>query len=276
MAKAKKTIKDVEITSLASFTEYVEKLPGTKWYRGAGNANYKLTPSLFRHPIVKTAEELFKYEYEILIRFKQRSLPFVVNPINPTRNESNLEYLFLMQHFGVPTRLLDWSENPYIALYFALTSADYDRSTASPIYKDDVCVWILDPVEWNKTALDDVDPSPGILTAFDNDFANGYLPAPSARSRKKEPVMMYGVHNNMRIVAQRGVFAIFGTNIRSMEEAYIEHSYPQDSLIKLRIPSAYVKTLLDTVTKIGITDSMVFPDLTGLATEMKRVYNFWA
>lgn len=56
--------------------------------------------------------------------------------------DDRASWLTLMQHYGLPTRLLDWSESPLVALYFALSS-DEDAKT-------DAAVWVLNPMRLNK------------------------------------------------------------------------------------------------------------------------------
>jgi len=81
-------------------------------------------PSLYRHTSITEPQALMELEEKILQRFRERSIPY-----QPTRVEEEWDMLFLMQHFGVPTRLLDWTENPYIGLFFALTGAKVDHAT---------------------------------------------------------------------------------------------------------------------------------------------------
>jgi hypothetical protein len=208
---------------------------------------------------------------DLLKRFKLKSEPYLASSMP---EKDNLRVLFIMQHFGIPTRLLDWTENPYIALYFALTDAEYKKTKSGPLYGKDVGIWILNPVEWNKRALE-FDPSPGIITAFDEEFLNGYMPGPTTTPHKTEPVAVDGVYNSPRIVAQRGVFTLFGTSNKPMERAYVENNYPQDSLVKLVVSKTHVNDLLKRLIRIGITDSVVYPDLTGLAKELKRQFGYW-
>ena len=258
------------ISTLKEYTEFFEQITQPRWFRGCCEGD-DLTPSLYRHPINNDPDSLFKQEMAILKRFKQRSIPYIGNSY---ANEDDLNLLFIMQHFGVPTRLLDWTESPYIALYFALTGARYKKTTGGiPDYDTNVHIWVLDPITWNGKALD-LAPPPGIISPPDNDLLNGYLPG-SMPYRKPEPVALYGIYNNPRIVVQRGVFTLFGANTKPMEVTYVENNYPQDSLLKMTIAKNHVGDMLNALSRIGITDSVVFPDLPGLAKELKRQFGYW-
>lgn len=135
------TLRDEPVESLKDYTDLVERQTEIRWYRGSGNAVYSLMPSLYRHPTLTDAPSLFRQEYDIIKRFRQTSMPYLSNPL---REDEDLNSLFLMQHFGVPTRLLDWTENPYIALYFALTDAHYEKNGSEASYTTDASVWMLD------------------------------------------------------------------------------------------------------------------------------------
>src|ERR1700689_3191158 len=114
----------VRVKSLGSFKSYValiEKLQSqtanSLWFRGCGKRNHQLMPSLYRHKTIKTKEGIEKLERPLMTRFRQRSIPLHNRPLT-----DDWDTLFFMQHYGVPTRLLDWTENPFIAFYFAVTS----------------------------------------------------------------------------------------------------------------------------------------------------------
>ena len=178
-----------------------------------------------------------------------------------------------MQHYGIPTRLLDWTENPFIALYFALTSASFKIVSSKREYEEDACVWVLDPVIWNQESLKDFSYKKGILSVEDH-FIDSYKPRTPYGNIREKPVALFGTHNSSRIVSQRGVFTVFGKKIQPLETTYIEDSFPQDCLIKLTFPKEKILTLLNSLNSIGITDSVVYPDLEGLAKELRRYYKF--
>jgi hypothetical protein len=267
-------LQEITVESLRDFTEQVETRMGTSerlWYRGCGATSYRLQPSLFRHPTVDDIDGLLNKERNFLISFRHRSLPYLTSlPGN------DLEWLFLMQHHSVPTRLLDWTENPYIALFFALSSAPITGRAAdgTPQYGEGCAVWLLDPGLWNRRSLNLVTYTEGILSAGD-ELLKGYAPNTEQRLMNTNPIALYGVHNSRRIVVQRGVFVVFGKDVRPMEEIYTESDYPPAALIKLVIPPGNVATLLKSLTSIGVTDSAVYPDLDGLAKELKRASGYY-
>lgn len=257
------------VETLNQFGEAVEKflaLPSeTRWYRGIGDVSYELRPSLFRHPSIATMKPL-ELEQKLLVRFQQRSLPYLNQRI-----DDRWELLFLMQHHGVPTRLLDWTENPYVALYFALTSCNKDpKADAYP----DCCVWSLDPIAWNRAVLDHISYSDGVLVTSDERL-DGHKPGVKENVFSKKPVAIYGSYNSPRIVAQRGTFMVFGSDVSPMESVKDGTAAINDEVLsKLVIPGGKVHDFLRNLTSIGYTDSVIFPDLDGLAREIKRGFGF--
>jgi hypothetical protein len=106
-------IVEYQPTTLPNYMKVVQTLQRSAqhplWFRGGTKLEYDLTPSLYRHPTQKTPGQLNELERKLMTRFRQRSMPY------HSRNLSDdWEALFFMQHYGVPTRLLDWTENPLI------------------------------------------------------------------------------------------------------------------------------------------------------------------
>jgi hypothetical protein len=263
-----------------TFTKYVETIEDwldecggrPLWFRGAGKSAYQLVPGLYRHAKKRTAAEFASLEKETMIRFRQRSIPFSGRPLS----DDAWEMLFFMQHYRVPTRLLDWSENPFIAFYFAVMSAPFRTKSRDRLsFSDDAAVWVLDPDQWNKHALSHQSYDRGILVTTDQEL-KGYHPARPFNEMNNHPVALYGAHNSPRIVAQRGVFTIFGQNLEPMEDAYSSAQFPKNSLRKIVLKSGIIEKLRKSVLAYGITESVVYPDLEGLALEMRRVFGFEA
>lgn len=262
---------NIKVVKTADFPGYsghlhqrVKANPAPLWFRGCGLHTHKLIPSLYRHPTASAPGDLLRLEIQMLERFRQRSLPFHDRDL-----DDDWECLFFMQHFGVPTRLLDWSENPFIALFFALTSAE---RTAGK-YNKDASVWILDPAAWNRAALAHISYNAGALSPKQDELI-GHKPGTDVSVMNRFPVALFGTHNSPRIVAQRGVFTIFGKEVVSMEDCYSDESFPQDCLEKIDIPANSIAPLLKELTLLGYTDSVVYPDLQGLAFEFRRFYDF--
>src|SRR5437879_3789096 len=96
------------------------------WFRGQRSAQWDLRPRIYR-PEYARAEES-----EIRLDFEGNGLQLATTNLNRTK----WEWYFLMQHYGAPTRLLDWTDNPLIALFFSILDHPGDC---------DAAVWILDP-----------------------------------------------------------------------------------------------------------------------------------
>jgi len=256
---------NVQTTTINSLSTFISTINTNDklWYRGQSTSDKKLEPTLFRYTKdKKSAQDVFDKEKQILTMFKQRSIPYL-----QYRIENDFEYLFLMQHYGIPTRLLDWTENPFIALYFALSSS---------VSRDgDASFYTLNPSEWNKFLLSSIGHDGKIYDIHDEIIINGYKIAPSDLNLVSQyPVAINGNYNNQRIVAQRGAFVIFGKEIKSMDEIYDDLFLDSQVLKKYIIENTHKKDLLNELINIGITDAVVFPDMEGLGKEIKRNFGY--
>ncbi|MBH0112387.1 FRG domain-containing protein [Novosphingobium sp. YJ-S2-02] len=201
-------IKVHEPKSLTKLLEIIEDYQSNReivWYRGVNNSSYKLEPSIKRTRFKATEETILNIEKKVSSIFSQRSPPFVRENFS-----SDWRMLFFMQHYGIPTRLLDWSESPFVALYFALSGAKRHKTNNSPL--SDATLWMCDPKSWNKASLNHISFDGDILDENCEEIKS-YAPSTDINIRATKPVMIHGTHNSARIVAQRGVFALFGNPI---------------------------------------------------------------
>lgn len=243
------------------------------WYRGVACADYKLIPGLMRGD-PRDMKHVFEREMRLITRFRQRSLPYWSEGYPQT----DWEHLFSMQHHGVPTRLLDWTENFFVGLHFALMRSDGDEKHKLKHHPERDCVptvWLLDPKTWNRRALAhqaDEANEISVLTSADDEL-KFYIPETSSNrfnKRYKTPVAVYGTHNSTRIVAQRGTFTIAGNEWKGLEEFDSSIEKPELGGLK-RI---HIKMNLESARKqleaLGFTESMIYPDLPGLARELSK------
>jgi hypothetical protein len=232
---------DITASSLNEFTSILRlSLPNqhstiipTVFYRGQRNAKWNLMPSLFRYDkvirttVVRTWEKL---EKTLLDTFIKRALPHT--NLLPA---DELDWLALAQHNGLPSRLLDWTTNPLVALFFAVEDVMEKRSNA------DGAVWILTlPINYD-------------------DFNEGVQ---IYRPRVISPF----------IEAQAGWFSIHpfpesGTIFHPITETNPPSGW---FLTKVYIPHDKKGTLLDELKLVGVDESTVFPSFRGIANDMKR------
>lgn len=197
-------------------------------------------------------------ERRLLTRFRQRSLPYWPAGYPQT----DWEHLFAMQHYGVPTRLLDWTTNLLMGVYFAL---DHDVARCS--CGTGACkptIWLLDPVLMNQSnkRLDGVPV--GILATSDEDIAP-WEPGVTETRFAPDPVAIYGTYNSDRIAAQHGAFTVGGKTVKPINDLDLKEGVLRK--ITLESPSVDLKRQLQL---LGITKSAVYPGLAEAAYDITQ------
>ena len=163
-----------------------------------------------------------------------------------------------MQHYSAPTRLLDWTEDPQIALYFAVKN--------SKGYHD-AAVWLLDPWRLNEMVIgeDEVLP-PGSDGLSNADILKykAWLPDrfdAKQRLKKKLPIAVFPNQFDRRISAQRSCFTVHGAQKDSLEKLFPRS---QKLFAKIIIPAYAAEDLRGELEDNAIDEATIYPDLEGL------------
>lgn len=234
------------------------------WYRGQGCATRKLEPSLVRRlrtlDVEPTAADVLRMEKRLLTRFRQRSLPFW--PAGYPMND--WEHLFAMQHYRLPTRLLDWTRSALVAAYFALDH-DPERCECGTGSCEPV-VWALNPIMLNQRNPRLQGIHPGILATSDPDV-DQWAPKVDVSRFAPDPVAMYGAYNNERITAQQGSFTVAGSGMLPLEEVLASGGDNDGVLVKFVLTGARASIRRE-LQVLGVSLSTVYPGLEQAALDI--------
>ena len=178
------------ITSISDLLNFRQFGGGCWVFRGQSDKNWKLTTSLER-AVVKRRSDI-NVEKEIIEKF-QRTANIYVN--NPPERSNKLAWLSLIQHYGGPTRLLDFTSSLYIASYFAVEDTTM---------KSDAAIWAV-----NLLTLEDyIKNKHGIK--YDEDQLNSEILNKSigGKFNKQIVINLEPYQIEKRINAQKGTFLV--------------------------------------------------------------------
>jgi len=219
------------------------------WFRGHSNTDYRLLPTAYRGK-EKADEE------SICDDFKLKSFPYLGDAY--LRPQSDWDFYYLMQHYDAPTRLLDWTEGALIALHFALLKATDEADSA---------VWMLNPYQLNKVLSSlkkDEIPSTEekkVAKYLPKTFSDGKLP--------RKPIAFQPRWNSPRMVAQKSMFTIHGSETKPLED----YDEARPHLIKIEIDYYEREVILEEQLPFaGISETNLYPELSGLCRELTRWY----
>ena len=227
-------------------------------FRGQRDARWGLTP-----PIERCAQKGFwsPQESKAYDEFRRRAPAYIDKSKCPA---STLGWLATMQHYGGPTRLLDWTEDPYVASLFAVAEADRETDSA---------VWAINHTAVTKESRRLLSRESHPPATFDSDetFKVTFF-------RETWPPVIMHVNTTQpseRQKEQKGLFLCsnatqwdygFETCLRNVLQYCPEHQ-PR-WLCKIVIPAAARDELLADLTRRGVTYERLFPDLGGLGRSL--------
>lgn len=235
---------------------------GAYIFRGEPSLHNSLLTSFARNYRMR-----YEIEERLLINFHKYG-QFIDNKLT---NATIWEQLIFAQHYGLPTRLLDWTFSPLVALHFAVNICNNFENSV------DSAIWVLSISEINnslplkyKSALEKtrgtlftlelIKQLAKDLSEFDSDMNGESFIA-------IEPPSL-----DERIINQYALFTLLPRGIESLAN-YLQHS-DKIQAIKIIIPKELHWLLRSLLDRININERVLFPGLDGLSQWLKRYYHF--
>ena len=265
-------VKEITITCMSEFFEFLKSIQYFEesierhwcnyYFRGIKDVNYSLATSLHRN--AKGYEE--KPEKRILIHFEKFAQFY-----KPAVTNSVWETLVFAQHYGAPTRLLDWTKSPLTALHFATEHID----TRAKI--GDACVWAI-----NNHQLNDLLPS-----KYRQNMAANFSTVCTMNELRSSCTSLQEYEEDMdgqgflifepdsideRIVAQSSLFAIIPRKLDPLDDYLRETREDTLTAYKLIFPKESLHKIRDDLDMLGISERLLYPGLEGIAKMLKRLY----
>ena len=239
------------VTTVSEFIECIkaeiESNNSILWFRGHRDCSWEVQPTVWRD-YDKDGERNLTNRFTARAGTRYGPLPDYNEPA---------AWLSLMQHYGLPTRLLDWSRSPLVALYFAVEKYILEKG-ADPI---DASIWVLQPHRLNENEGHG-DITPSITAHMCEPMAS---PAFTTRGAENNKVMAaMAAESDMRMFIQQGCFTI-----HSDQKPLTERGNSHLFLHEYVIPAQYVEDIAFTIDVMGFRRGDIYPDLTNLAVELK-------
>lgn len=248
------------------------------WFRGQAHTEAPL-PSVFRSVDSPNPYD----EFRMTTAFRLKALAFRDKTPDTARLD---QWLFLAQHYGLPTRLLDWTESPLLACFFAVADWLESEKSGENYAGPDLGIWLIHPIRLNALSRMEFFPNTWVKGEARDNFRMAFHP-PSERTELYRlhakdqnrlaptdlPLAVQASAVDPRVVVQRSCFTIHGKNGIDFEAIALRSGLQKAGFFKkYKIPRTYAPTLRDELQELGISFTSIYPDLTGLARELKNQF----
>ena len=265
-------------------------------FRGMSDMSWKLLPGVFReYPEEQKSATVAggsylrriysAHECEILSHFRKEASGLLTH----VSQKDDFTWLQYAQHYGVPTRLLDFTANPLVAMYFCCQSES----------KSDGVIWIINLSTFERWSQDEeicsyMGPDytreaimNSIMREMQGDFDYGELNG-EPRLKKKRPVLFVPPYIDQRMSAQSSRFMLWGDNQTALEDMTcaenvmslcpdgVAYRIAQDQrfLAKVIIPAACKHGIMRELDLLNINEKSIFPGLDGVGRYINKYYKY--
>jgi hypothetical protein len=251
----------IELKTWSEFKELAENSRLEWIFRGQSNSEWDLETTLQRSNII---ENFPHFEDEILDDFK-RGLKFYLD--KEELPESTLEYFSMLQHFGAPSRLLDFTKSPYIAAYFAFEQA------SEQIEK--VAIWVVNKINLFQRSIYYFENKIDFTKNKNTNYTFDDLVFEDAFEKSKrenfncifptEPI-----NQNKRYHFQQSIFLTQGNPYEQFGKQldFINKDILKKTFMKVTIPSTEKKNAIRDLIKMNVNRATLFPGLDGFAKSL--------
>lgn len=230
---------EINVSNISEFHEIFSCPYGVDetCFRGVPNSNYGLVPSLGRIPqLIDDKNMLISHELRIIDEFKRR-----VSYLLDHSPKSEWEWLFIAQHYGIPTRLLDWTSNPLVALYFAVSeNPEHDFA----IYQGYFGERLYQSPDGKMNDMELIEDVPKEINPYEINKLYAVFPS----------------HFDKRLQNQSAFFTVIPNPDRALEANITKYIFPSSLKVDF-------KSMLKA---FGITKSFLFPTIDVIAEEIRE------
>jgi hypothetical protein len=208
-------------------------------FRGQAESSWKLLPGLGRTQISDNAEASMYFDFRTM-----------AGPLLP-ENISPWSLAISMQHHGLPTRLLDWTESFAVALFFALREGGRRP-----------CIWALDPYLLNETFSGN--SCLYSMQDIEGDYESLFIE--KTKSVNASVIAAAPNRHHPRALSQKSLFTVHFDVRTPLDEI------APSAVRKIEIPTDAIPAAKRFLRLAGLNEFTVFPDLDGLTREIRRVH----
>lgn len=279
----------VSIHSISEFLSIYKKFQlqfgmGPYLFRGVRDSNWQHIPLVFRKFLYSQKDDSSRKiqvsgaiyltsENEILEHFLKESYSLC---LGFSRDDRAMGLQFA-QHYGVPTRLLDFTDNPLVALFFCCHELDDSEGYISLIHYKNFMQWSFSEQEFRRKTRKEV------IEHIVNDQI--YL-LKECDNPKLKPILITPSYIDQRMSAQSSRFMLWGESDNSLEEMIAENNYmilsPDNTVYyqlhderffsKIFVDKNAKRSIMEELELMNINEKTIFPGLDGIGKYIERKY----